>query len=84
MNNKWFWNDVFKNVKEKKLKYDLWLDEYIDILEKIKEKYIIDLGCGCGGDILYLIERGYNVIVCDCLEEVLNIINKFFLEVKII
>lgn len=84
MNNKQFWNDIFKTIKEKKPKYDLWLDEYTDILEKTKKQYIIDLGCGCGGDTLYLSERGYSVIACDCSEEALNIINKFLPEVKTI
>ena len=38
--------------------YDLWLDEYKDILEKNKDNDILDLGCGIGADTLYLIERG--------------------------
>ena len=52
--------------------YDLWLDEYKDILEKNKDSEILDLGCGIGADTLYLIERGYNVLSCDFSKEALK------------
>lgn len=52
--------------------YDLWLDEYKDILEKNKDNDILDLGCGIGADTLYLIERGYNVLSCDFSKEALK------------
>ena len=52
--------------------YDLWLDEYKDILEKNKDNDILDLGCGIGADTLYLIERGYNVLSCDLSKEALK------------
>ena len=52
--------------------YDLWLDEYKDILEKNKDSEILDLGCGIGADTLYLIERGYSVLSCDFSKEALK------------
>lgn len=52
--------------------YDLWLDEYKDILENNKDNEILDLGCGIGADTLYLIERGYNVLSCDFSNEALK------------
>lgn len=52
--------------------YDLWLDEYKDILEKNKDNDILDLGCGIGADTLYLIERGYSVLSCDFSKEALR------------
>ena len=52
--------------------YDLWLDEYKDILVKNKDNDILDLGCGIGADTLYLIERGYNVLSCDFSKEALK------------
>ena len=45
--------------------YDLWLDEYKDILEQNKKNTILDLGYGIGADTLYLLERGYDVLSCD-------------------
>ena len=45
--------------------YDLWLDEYKNILEQNKNNTILDLGCGIGADTLYLIERDYSVLSCD-------------------
>ena len=52
--------------------YDLWLDEYKDILEENNEKEILDLGCGIGADTLYLSERDYNVLSCDFSNEALK------------
>lgn len=52
--------------------YDLWLDDYKDILEHNKYNEILDLGCGIGADTLYLIERGYNVLSCDFSTEALK------------
>ena len=69
--NKQYWNNIYESKKEKKPIYDLWLDKYKYILDKSKEKSIIDLGCGSGGDSLYLMERGYKVIACDYSEEAL-------------
>lgn len=68
--------------KEEKPNYDLWLDKHVKILEKSKEEYIVDLGCGSGGDSLYLSERGYKVVACDYSEEALKTINKFLPEVE--
>lgn len=60
-----YWNAQFEKNSSPKPKYDLWMDKYSDILEQSKDTDIIDLGCGMGGDSLYLLERGYKVISCD-------------------
>lgn len=65
INQKEYWNNEFSKSTSIKLKYDLWLDKYADILNQSKETPIIDLGCGLGSDSLYLAERGYKVISCD-------------------
>ena len=52
--------------------YDLWLDEYKNILDENKDNEILDLGCGIGADTLYLLERGYNVLSCDFSVEALK------------
>ncbi len=52
--------------------YDLWLDEYKDVLQKNQDNEILDLGCGIGADTLYLLERGYNVLSCDFSIEALK------------
>lgn len=82
--NKKYWDDIYKSKIECKPAYDLWLDKYSDILEKVKGKAIIDLGCGSGSDTLYLTERGHKVIACDYSEESINIVNKFMPDVKTI
>lgn len=76
MDNNQFWDNIYKSNTVKKLTYDLWLDRHIDILEKSKDEEIIDLGCGIGGDTLYLMEKGYKVISCDYSEEALKILNE--------
>lgn len=52
--------------------YDLWLDEFKDILQENKDNEILDLGCGIGADTLYLLERGYNVLSYDFSVEALK------------
>ncbi len=62
--------------------YDLWLDEYKDILDKNKDNEILDLGCGIGADTLYLIERGYNVLSYDFSKEALKSVEDNILNSK--
>lgn len=62
--------------------YDLWLDEYKDILDKNKDNEILDLGCGIGADTLYLIERGYNVLSCYFSKEALKSVEDNILNSK--
>ena len=75
-NNIEYWNNVYTSIKNNEITYDLWLDKYMDILEKSKDTSIIDLGCGSGNDSVYLNERNYKVISCDYSTEALNIIKK--------
>ena len=62
------WSKKRSNVQV----YDLWLDEYSNILENNKDNEILDLGCGTGADTLYLVERGYKVLSCDFSKEALK------------
>lgn len=56
--------------------YDLWLDEYKEILANNRNNEILDLGCGIGADTLYLIERGYRVLSSDFSNEALKSIQE--------
>lgn len=74
--NKSYWNNIYKSITNKPPIYDLWINKYKSILNKNKETTILDLGCGSGGDTLYLTERNYKVLSCDYCEEALNIVKK--------
>ena len=63
--------------------YDLWLDNYYNILVKNKKNEILDLGCGIGSDTLYLRERGYKVLSCDISKEALENVKKYIYEYKV-
>ena len=63
-----YWNNEHLKYPAKRPAYDLWLDRYKNTLEKSMETPIVDLGCGCGNNSLYLVERGYKVISCDISE----------------
>ena len=78
--NKEYWNSIYLGRKHNKPQYDLWLDKYKEILDVSKNQTIIDLGCGTGGDTLYLKKRGYSVLSVDNSDEALasvknNILN---------
>lgn len=71
-------NNLYKVIENNKIEYDLWLDNYKDILEQSKNMEIIDLCCGFGGNSLYLKENNYKVISCDFSKESLK-----FVETKV-
>lgn len=70
-----YWNETHKKYYTGKIIYDNWLDDYKQILSKIKTS-VLDLGCGTGNDTLYLVERGFKVIACDYSETALDKIKK--------
>jgi len=74
------WDEIYKNLGNKKPEYDLWLDKYEGILRESRDLPIIDLGCGYGNDTLYLHERGHSVISCDLSEEALERLTHFIAE----
>ena len=41
-----------------------------------RKKWALDLGCGCGGNMRFLIENKFNVVGIDCCEEAINITKK--------
>lgn len=64
------WNNWAKKRKGVPV-YDLWLNDYEDILKNNQLTEILDLGCGNGADTLYLTERKYKVVSCDFSKEAL-------------
>ncbi|AQR96507.1 class I SAM-dependent methyltransferase [Clostridium saccharoperbutylacetonicum] len=84
MENKKFWDNIYKNKIVKKPSYDLWLDRYADILKKYRNEEIIDLGCGIGADTLYLSEKRHKVVSCDYSEEALKKLKEAIPEAKTI
>ena len=74
--------DNWSLKREGKPIYDLWLDEYKNILEKNKNNEILDLGSGIGANTLYLIERGYKVLSCDFSNNALRNIKKYIPDTK--
>lgn len=68
------WNSWSKSRRGKPV-YDQWLDEYLGIINQ--DDTILDLGCGNGANILYLIERRYQVLSVDYALEALQNVKNF-------
>lgn len=75
------WDDIHKNYERESIKYDDWLEIFDRAVMNCKTP-IIDLGCGCGNNTLYLIEKGKNVIPCDYSKNAIENIKKNFPEVE--
>lgn len=71
------WDQIFKKLGSRPPVYDNWLDKFLHIIEASKGMPVIDLGCGCGNDTLYLAEKGFDVISCDISAEALNRLDSF-------
>lgn len=65
-----YYNKTLANKPSRILKrfFDMKLDE------DFKEKTAVDLGCGAGNDVIYLLEKGYKVTAIDKEERVVDII----------
>lgn len=76
-NSKEYWNDVHKSLENLKLFYDNWLELFEkEIISSTLP--IIDLGCGEGNNVLYLSEKGKNIIPCDYSENAIKNVQKRF------
>lgn len=75
------WDAIHSGYERSKIKYDNWLDLFQKIIENCSTP-IIDLGCGCGNDTLYLVERGKKVIPCDYSKNAIKNIRKNFPEIE--
>jgi len=71
-----YWDELYARNEEAEPRYDDWLVKHSRILELSRDTAIIDLGCGEGGDSLFLTEQGFRVIACDGSEEALRRVRK--------
>lgn len=69
------WNKKHKDYFSGTIIYDDWLDHYSNIITQSKNR-VVELGCGAGNNLLYLMEKGKEVIACDYSDEAINIINE--------
>ena len=72
-----YWNKIFLNFDKKDIMTDNWLDTFKDKVQNV-DTPIIDLGCGMGNNILYLINMNKKVIACDQSINAINNIKKIF------
>lgn len=77
-----FWDNLYKDKYNDIPEYDLWLDKYKELLKISKNCNIVDLGCGSGGNEIYLNNNGYKVLACDYSEEALKLVRKYVPEVE--
>lgn len=76
-----YWDSIHKEYKRDEIKFDDWLNPYLDIIEKTKIP-ILDLGCGSGNNTLYLLNHNKEVIPCDQSINAIKNIKINFQEVK--
>ncbi len=72
-----FWNNLFIKYEKDEIVYDDWLDMFNDIIMNTN-KPILDLGCGRGNNLKYLLEKNKKVIACDLSPVAIDDIKKNF------
>lgn len=59
-----FWENIHRHYEISDIKIDNWLDKFEPVIKEASTP-VLDLGCGCGNDTLYLVNKGKRVIACD-------------------
>ena len=61
-----YWEETHKkqNYDRDSIRVDDWLERFDEIILRT-DKPVLDLGCGCGNDTLYLLDKGKKVLPCD-------------------
>jgi len=75
------WDKIYKKEGKKYRYYNIFkpyedISKILTIFKKQKVKRILDLGCGAGRNLVYLLEKGFDVYGIDCAPEGLKIIKK--------
>lgn len=71
--NKKHWNNFYR-TKEKvsQSKFSVFIDDLLKEYINKEECFILDVGCGLGGDTLYFREKGYDAYGIDSSEEAIK------------
>ncbi len=75
------WDEIYKKEGKKYGYYNIFkphedMSNILTIFKKQKIKRVLDLGCGAGRNLVYLLEKGFDVYGIDCAPEGLEIIKK--------
>ncbi len=82
------WDAIYKRGKENYKYYNFTephedIDEVSKLFKKEKVKRILDLGCGAGRNLFYLIKEGFNLYGIDMAREGINFIQKDLKEMNL-
>lgn len=86
MTDEKYWNENYykelENTEPDFLK-EVWLEKYKELIEKVKNKNAIDLGCGYGQDTGWLIKNGFQVVSCDFSKRALKKLEENYPSAKV-
>ncbi|MBU1205175.1 MAG: class I SAM-dependent methyltransferase [Nanoarchaeota archaeon] len=75
------WDKIYKKEGKKYGYYDIFkphedMPNVLTIFKKQKVKRVLNLGCGAGRNLVYLLEKGFDMYGIDCAPEGLRIIKE--------
>ena len=74
------WEDFYRNSPASR--HDDWLEKYAPLFAFDRAATILDLGCGNGGNIPFLLERGGTVFSCDYSESAIGALRERYPRVQ--
>jgi SAM-dependent methyltransferase len=67
------WEEHYKRLKKTTLSSIPWVREYLPQLRQFKVHRILDIGCGTGAQVQYLMNQGFDVIGTDYAQSAIDI-----------